>query len=400
MKHFLKNWLRKNWKSVLGFCASVIIWILVKENVLNLSYPGWGYLFFGAIEFNGVDEYIEITDIVLTGTFTIGVWIKFASIDATAQIVFGGERTTPAYGMAIDNTLIYFRPTGLAENFAHNGISLGVWTHFTITRNSSNLVTFYQDGVSLGTKTKSGTLTIKTLGAYSNGDLGIDGEAEDFFVHNTDLDSDQVLTLYKSKLRDVPLGFTPSRYWRVDEGDDGSDATGDDVVDASANSTPGIMTNGGIWRAGENLTYGNGAIPILFTDISSPSSSPSVSPSVSPSSSPSISPSVSPSASPSVSPSVSPSLSPSASPSPSISPSSSPSVSPSASPSVSASPSLSPSVSPSLSPSASPSTPPSFIENLFRNKIKNITNYGMVKNKTDYGMIENETDYGQIKCIG
>lgn len=94
--------------------------------------------------------------------------------------------------------------------------------------------------------------------------------------------------------------------------------------------------------------------------------------------------------SPSISPSVSPSLSPSISPS--LSPSNSPSESPSVSPSFS--------VSPSLSPSASPSLPPTFIENLFRDKVKNLTDYAHVKNITDYAQAKNVTDYAQIKCIG
>lgn len=171
----------------------------------------------GCRSFNGTNEYFSRSSLLTgTGSFSISVWANASSTSGYRTIV-GGTRTSTSgtWGDAGSIYLQYRDDTGrwafIIKNTAGNlgqvngNLRSTGWRHFVATYNSSTgAMVLYENGVSVGSTTLSGTRD--TAGAIHVGAGQFAGAVSDFWPGLIDefglwgrvLDSSEVTALYNS----------------------------------------------------------------------------------------------------------------------------------------------------------------------------------------------------------
>jgi hypothetical protein len=127
--------------------------------------------------FNGSNSGLNCTGSALSGQFTMEGWICFTSSFADG---------TTYFGMSIDNGGFIRQETSSTITFLFAGVAIdltasftpviGVWYHIAVTRNASNVMTIWVNGVSAGSATvtrsyASGTFSVG-YNNYSGGATG------------------------------------------------------------------------------------------------------------------------------------------------------------------------------------------------------------------------------------
>lgn len=104
--------------------------------------------------FDGTGDYLDsATLITYTGVYTIEAFIRVESSFASRGIVSGRTQTNGAVFRTTDagaNRLQFLNPS-LTAYTSTGAMSLNTWHHVALTRNASNTVTFWIDGVASGT---------------------------------------------------------------------------------------------------------------------------------------------------------------------------------------------------------------------------------------------------------
>jgi hypothetical protein len=105
-------------------------------------------------------------------THSLWIRIQVNAIPATG-IVVGGDASVD-YFFALDGTRFYYKRNGTLDGASH-GYSIstgGPWDDWIVTRNASNAVAMFKNGVALAVSrfagNPAGNLTIKSLGGYSD----------------------------------------------------------------------------------------------------------------------------------------------------------------------------------------------------------------------------------------
>lgn len=118
----------------------------------------------GSVYFDGSSDYLTVpsnTWTTLAGQFTIEFWVNFGA--APTSNPFIGVSSTGGFTIYNDGTRISPNLFGTGNifnsTFTTAGIVIGRWYHIAVTRNSSNLMTMWADGVSVGSATTSTTYT-------------------------------------------------------------------------------------------------------------------------------------------------------------------------------------------------------------------------------------------------
>lgn len=277
MRQFLKNWFKQNRKSVCGFLAGIFIWVLIKENILELS-PDWCYLLFGAIGFDGDDDLIDLggdASLNISGDLTIAAYIFVNSL-ADYFYIFGkmGPHLNRGYQLRVDTSgalrgVSYISNVGKTTISTPGDIVTGTWYAVVYTRSSGSQV-LYIDGASKGTSSHAGTFDTSSQKAscgrgfssetgltFSNGVIG------EVVVAAAIWTPTEVYNYSVSRMKYMAQQIQPSYlkgYWPMDDGPDGVSADGDTVRDLSGNGNDGIGDNGTnntglIWKAEESLSY-------------------------------------------------------------------------------------------------------------------------------------------------
>lgn len=157
--------------------------------------PTWvGGLFGPALKFDGADL-ITIPSFTFSSLAakTVAFWINWSS--APDDVILGGE--SGHYAPYITTTTINVAGVGgVIANATHNGITQGTWYCFAWTRNASDLFSFYQNGVLLGTESSVTVPTVSTIGSYSGGGFPFAGLLDDFRIYNRALSAAEISSLY------------------------------------------------------------------------------------------------------------------------------------------------------------------------------------------------------------
>ena len=127
--------------------------------------------FGNSVYFDGTGDYASYTaSLLIAGTFTAECWFYNTSTSGVQQTLFAFNSTSGAYasvrvdcdgGNASNQMQAVLSTTGSAWNTnigVNNAYVKGVWNHVAVTRDSSNLVRFFVNGVVIGTATQTGTL--------------------------------------------------------------------------------------------------------------------------------------------------------------------------------------------------------------------------------------------------
>jgi len=114
--------------------------------------------------FDGVNDRVHLgSSIALNTTYTISLWVIYIGNN---RVALGG---TSEYAIFITGTTVYHHPNGGGyNNKAIATIEDGNWHHICLSRNGGTM-TWYHNGVDIGTSTETGTCTIGTIGSYDNG---------------------------------------------------------------------------------------------------------------------------------------------------------------------------------------------------------------------------------------
>ena len=129
-----------------------------------------------SLSLNGSSQYITVptnASWTFTGTFTIEGWFQWTSTPVAGA--FFGYQASGGLMLYINATSLTLSPNvfGTGNVFTTSFVpSINTWYHIALTRNSSNVMTLYVNGVSVGTATTSaaytqGALTIGNATAFA-----------------------------------------------------------------------------------------------------------------------------------------------------------------------------------------------------------------------------------------
>jgi len=200
-----------------------------------------------ALSFDGVNDSVDFTSIDLTGEFTIGIWFNVA--DALSDNgIYGDGTTADNVSIQASGQNFRFRINNSSTIFVFDSGSINTWYRLIITRDSSNLIKCYRNGVaSTTTVTDSNTFSINNLGkGYTS--WRYNGKASDFQIYDATWTQADVTFDYENPQHLVTDNSSIVKTYGselVSKGDftgitQAEDAVGDD------------------WETGENWTIGNG----------------------------------------------------------------------------------------------------------------------------------------------
>jgi len=189
----------------------------------NITYNSTGgYLGDGAFEFDGVNDYVLLTNAFnMTNSTSISFWIKaFNEIgDGTSTMSFGGiaSRGINDFNSVIslqnqsDNNLrMYFEDIdGTARSSSVFSYNVDEWMFMTLVFDSERKMSYYLDGELLETETSSNSeIQLQYIGLGHGGatnDGKLNGSIDDFIFYNESLNSEEVYQVYQHYLGNYNL---------------------------------------------------------------------------------------------------------------------------------------------------------------------------------------------------
>jgi len=196
---------------------------------------------FSVVDFDGSNDYIALdSDISLTGEFTFNFWLSTNTSGTNYLVSKGSPENWIRFDSANSNAKLAIDGTSSSFIASLSTPSDGSWFYFSITRDSSNVITAYVDGVQDGnTITQSGTFTINEIGRFSSAEFA--GQMGNVTVYNTAKSAEEVYAIYQQGITYDESSLSGLvGYWRM--GDDTSKAF-PTIADSSSNSNDGTMTN-------------------------------------------------------------------------------------------------------------------------------------------------------------
>lgn len=156
-----------------------------------------------ALNFDGSNDHVDITNIVYSGEVTLATWF-YTTNNSQTGIIFGDNNGTSSGGQKIGISSGNF--TVRAISGGSNDISVAVptagqWHHLVITRNSANKVDLYINGGSatrlFSDAAQSGSNTLDKLGC-NGGDASqcFSGRLDETRIYNRALSVSEVAALY------------------------------------------------------------------------------------------------------------------------------------------------------------------------------------------------------------
>jgi hypothetical protein len=183
-----------------------------------------------SLSFDGANDFISLSSTTYSGAFSISLWIN--PVDFTLQFFGGKDGANTDYIWAQTSTLLWFTAGGTATSFTEssgNDLVAGQWQNLVITRDSSNNVNAYRNGVAFGaTVTNAGAFVLDTIGKVGSAANWIfHGEMGQVTVYEEALTSPQIIALYNSNTPVNPMALTPlpTAYYPLGEGSTGSSTT-------------------------------------------------------------------------------------------------------------------------------------------------------------------------------
>jgi len=223
----------------------------------------------GSTSFDGSDDYIALnSDISLTGEFTFNFWLSTTTSGTSYLVSKSSPENWIRFDIASSNARLAIDGTSSSYITSLSIPSDGSWFHFSITRDSSNVITAYVDGVQDGnTITQSGTFTINEIGRFLSVEFA--GKMANMAIWSRVLEPEEIQSIMNksySQLKGVEKTSLVS-WWGLDSQSNGvvQPATGetlgtnlftDSTFDLSG--TQSASTTGTHWTTGSAWTIANG----------------------------------------------------------------------------------------------------------------------------------------------
>jgi len=140
----------------------------------------------GAIDFipANIENLGAASDITLSGAFTIGIKLE---ADASNVTVLGSNTTANEFFKITSTTNVRFKTDGSQVDMTIDSGTLITALNLVITRNSSDLITLYLDGVAQAdTETLAGTADINAIGVRATDANPYDGTISEIQIYDTE----------------------------------------------------------------------------------------------------------------------------------------------------------------------------------------------------------------------
>ena len=140
----------------------------------------------GAIEFTPADTHNlgSASDITLSGAFTIGIKLE---PDASNVTVLGSNTTVNEFFKISTSTTLRFKTDGSQIDISLDSGSFVADLYLVVTRNASNLITLYKNGVAQAdTETLAGTADINAIGVRRTDLNPYDGTISEIQIFDTE----------------------------------------------------------------------------------------------------------------------------------------------------------------------------------------------------------------------
>jgi len=118
----------------------------------------------GAYYFDSNSDYINLSKLITLKNATYSFWIKILSI-STDLLIMGNDQYYSRIFIGSNNNLKLETNTNGQEYAFYNSFSTGLWYHIALVRDN-NTVTFYRNGINIGSSTisNSNSLTLSQIG--------------------------------------------------------------------------------------------------------------------------------------------------------------------------------------------------------------------------------------------
>lgn len=188
------------------------------------------------INFDGSNDVGECTQFNCGTTHTIEIWMDQASPSATEYVLFSPQGTEN--NVSITATNITYVAQNSSTSKAHGGISAGTKTQFIITRNGTT-VTYYKNGVSLGSSTLSADndYYVRYVGA-SGASNYLSAKLAHVRIAQSVYSATQIALQYNSGYGNHPLNISHYAVWEMN----GTGGTSTTETDQSGNSRTLTLT--------------------------------------------------------------------------------------------------------------------------------------------------------------
>ena len=124
------------------------------------------------------------SDITLSGAFTVGIKLE---PDVSNVTVIGYNTTTNEFFKITSTTNLRFKTDGSQVDMAIDSGTLITALNLVVTRNASNLITLYLDGVAQAdTETLAGTADINAMGVRATDTNPYDGTISEVQIYDTE----------------------------------------------------------------------------------------------------------------------------------------------------------------------------------------------------------------------
>lgn len=124
------------------------------------------------------------SDITLSGVFTVGIKLE---PDAYNIAVMGSNTSTNEFFKITSTTNLRFKTDGSQVDMTIDSGTLVTALNLVITRNSSDLITLYLDGVAQAdTETLAGTADINAIGVRATDANPYDGTISEIQIYDTE----------------------------------------------------------------------------------------------------------------------------------------------------------------------------------------------------------------------
>ena len=181
-----------------------------------------------SMEFDGVDDYILITDSPLdvldtSGVISISFWYYISN---TGMDMVFAQKTTGAFELYKTTDWYLAKSGNVPFSPSQPPVILNEWVHVVLTLPKiAGTANFYQNSVSGGqqlyTGASSSTITLSgfplNIGRRANGLFPFDGKLDEIAIFDYALDADQVAEIYNAtstgKTADLSTMATPPVAW-------------------------------------------------------------------------------------------------------------------------------------------------------------------------------------------
>ena len=213
----------------------------------SASSGGAAFEFGNALSFDAVNDFVEHAGINITAEFSFSMWINPNT--SSGNEIYNSS-TAGGYLIARLSGNLATNPTGASFHYFDAFSASGVWVHLFLTRNSSDSITCYVNGVQSGTSgVKAGTIDLDILGSNKGVNLFADAIFDEYAIWNgTTGTAQNAIDLYNSGNGALASDIiaSPTAYWRMNES--GTDTTAIDET-GNYNGTLNNFPTSGMWVA-------------------------------------------------------------------------------------------------------------------------------------------------------